>query len=106
MKNQNVSPEEARLSSMLGGALLFLGFKTSSLINLAILGAGGYLLYRGSTRSCAVKRLIDESRGFASSLSDRQDRPSSEVSNSEVDEASWESFPASDSPSFNPGSAS
>ncbi|MEX2119158.1 MAG: hypothetical protein WD847_06080 [Pirellulales bacterium] len=83
-----------------GGLLAFLGtywgLTRRSLPGMAVAAAGGLLLIRGI-------RAYQCARG-GGPCRDAGQRPDPAVENHRVDEASWESFPASDPPSFSPGS--
>ena len=63
--------------------------KISKLLALGALAAAGYYYYRNLVKS----------QGRAASQWAEQ--PSPEIESNPVDEALWESFPASDPPSFN-----
>jgi hypothetical protein len=87
--------------SIVAGGLMALlgtywGLTRRSLPGMAIAAAGGLLLFRGI-------RAYQCARGGDACCDDAQP-PDPAVAHHRVDEASWESFPASDPPSFSPGS--
>jgi hypothetical protein len=75
-----------------GSALLGMGLARRSMPGLLIAAGGGCLAYRGWKGLCAS---VSERRGFV-------DVPRRGDVQDKVDEAGWESFPASDAPSYNP----
>lgn len=102
-----------RITSMIAGTTLASSaLRSRSLLSAAlILGASAGMLYRGATGKCCfskgINTLNDMMNGACSRVSDRSDRMNSEESHrtkrhDEVAEASEDSFPASDSPSFTP----
>jgi hypothetical protein len=100
--------ESERLASLVGGGLLALyGLRRRSPGSLASLLTGGYLIYRGLTGYCpAYKALqIDTSSPVeriqiqAGETTAQSQRPTHTIAaDDNVDEAVWETFPASDSP--------
>lgn len=115
----NVGKRERVVSGLAGAALV--GYGIARRTPLGILGAlaGGALLLRGLSGRCALyaalgidtchrgarDELAEElaSRTPAYSRSPLAPRPDAEVFESEVDAASWASFPASDPPSWTMG---
>jgi hypothetical protein len=103
----NLGRDERLASFLAGGALALFGLSRLSIRTLAT-WLGAYLLYRGLGGRCLLYEALGINRavGYPSSVrsqsAGRASRPPAERPMDEdvVTQASWESFPASDPPSW------
>jgi hypothetical protein len=105
----NVGSKERMPSLLVGGLLALLGLSRGSLRGLLLAAIGGILVYRGATGHCPVYQTLGmDTSDYELASYDRTGanavdpemvgvKPPNEDN---VEEASWESFPASDAPSW------
>ncbi len=100
----NVAEQERTPSLIVGALLALLGLGHRSLLGTLLAMGGGVLLYRGATGHCPAYQKL----GIDTFQDSKAGQPQSKVAvkpnrQERVEEASWESFPASDSPSWSGG---
>jgi uncharacterized membrane protein len=102
---KNLDMQERRLSMLVGGGMVLFGLlRRPSLAGLFRVTGGGYLLYRGLTGHCLIYEIIglnprQQSNEYQIRAADEAHPEHTIDLNSQVDEALWETFPASDPPS-------
>ena len=90
---QNIRDFEFWAETVTGGALAFYGLTHRGLFGAACLVTGGALMLHAARQEYgSVEECVEEMLEMC---------PEPKVQANRVDEASWESFPASDPPSFN-----
>jgi hypothetical protein len=94
----NITEGERVVSAVAGGILAWAGLRKKSSAGTVLALAGGELLRRGITGHCYAFELLGVST--VPELGIRGARRDDAHSDWEVDNASQESFPASDAPSF------
>ena len=94
----NMTEGERVVSAVAGGILAWAGIRKKSSAGMALALAGGELLRRGITGHCYAFELLGVRT--VPELRIRDARRADSHADWEVDNASQESFPASDAPSF------
>lgn len=106
----NVGEGERLASTLVGGALVTYGLKQRSLVGALMTLAGGAMVYRGITGHCHLYDALDLDTRHGLRKHRRPEiihldpnAPHPRARDPRVDEAVWESFPASDVPTYSAG---
>jgi uncharacterized membrane protein len=94
------------ISAIIGTGLLLYGLRRLSIAVVALLMGGSYLLYRGVSGRCFVYQALDINTAPPGTNGDVtvQQQPSAQRSATDtVQQASEDSFPASDPPAWTSG---
>lgn len=99
---KNISEDERLFSVGAGTALAILGLSRRSLSGIVLAALGGAMIYRGTTGVCQLYSALGIDTAHPSKMEMPEQYRSNEARD-EVEQASWESFPASDPPSWSGG---
>jgi Protein of unknown function (DUF2892) len=101
----NVSDVERVVSLVVGGALIVRGLQKMDVLPLALAVIGAGLIFRGASGHCGLYHALGARKARSPSAENTPSEPTSDtprMSDDEmVNEASLESFPASDAPAWN-----